>query len=305
MIQSVSIIGAGSIGGMYSTFFYDACKDNFSILATGHRAERFRQTGLIVNNRQIFPKVIDHRKDAPDLLIVCVKNYDLQQVIADVQSIITNKTIILPTLNGITATKRLQEAFPENTVLYGIVMRTDAERKNGRIKFNVTGELQFGDRNNNENLSEPVKAVKECLDKAGIPNKIYPDMLHMLWRKWMVNIGANQISMLAEAQFKYFGLIPEIQDAVRASITEIYKISEKAKTGLNKDDVESIIMMLINYPPEKKSSMLQDFEAHRRTEIDYFAGTVVELGKKYDVPTPVNHILYKLIKAREKISLGM
>jgi len=48
------------------------------------------------------------------------------------------------------------------------------------------------------------------------------------------------------------GLILDIQDAVRASITEIYKISVKAKTGLNKDDVESIIMMLIKYPPEKK-----------------------------------------------------
>ena len=50
--------------------------------------------------------------------------------------------------------------------------------------------------------------------------------------------------------------------------------------------------------------MLQDIEAHRRTEIDYFAGTVMMLGEKVDVPTPVNRVLYYAIKAKEKVGLA-
>lgn len=302
MIKTVSIMGAGSIGGMLSTFFHKAYPDHFSILAKGCRAERLRAGGIRVNGHQISLRVIDSREEAPDLLVLCVKNYDLEQAIADTKDVLTQNTIILPLLNGISATERLKEVFPCNTVLYGIIMRTDTERKNGETTFTVTGEVQFGERKN-ETFSEAVKAVKECLDKAGIPNRVYPDMLYMLWRKWMVNIGANQISILTEAQFKYFQLIPEIQDAVRAAISEVYPISVVAGAGLNKEEVDNIITEILHYPPEKKSSMLQDLEARRPTEIDYFAGTVIKLGNQYSIPTPVNDLLYKLIKTREKIFL--
>ena len=74
--------------------------------------------------------------------------------------------------------------------------------------------------------------------------------------------------------------------------------------GLTEKDRDDIVQILINYPPEKKTSMLQDIEAKRRTEIDYFAGTVIELGKKTGIVTPVNRILYYAIKAKEKVGLA-
>jgi 2-dehydropantoate 2-reductase len=298
-INKVALIGAGAVGGMLSSYFWKAYSSNFFLIATGSRADRLRANGLTVNRTNFKPPVADAAAK-PDLLLVCVKNYDLPGAINDMRQVVTPETIILPILSGITATERLKEAFPRNEVLYGIMMRTDAERSGGETRFTVSGELQFGEARN-EVVEEPVTEVKDCLDKAGIANKIYPDMVHMLWRNWMIDIGANQISMLAEAEFKYFGLIPEISDAVRVAISEIAQISESSGIGgLHMSDVNDVIMTLINYPPEEKSSMLQDFEARRQTEIDAFAGYVIELGARYGVPTPTNYILYKLIKARER-----
>lgn len=298
--MKIGLIGAGAVGGMLSLKLEEAYKDNFFLVARDSRAMKYRTEGLCINDKVIYPNVTEDEK--LDFLLVTVKNYSLHSAMEDMRKVVSKNTIILPLLNGIAATDKIKEYFPDNRVLYGIVLRTDAERKNGGTYFTVSGEIQMGYANNTEPREE-VLMLQRLLTNAGVTAVIYPDMKYMLWRKWMINIGANQISMLAEAPFKYFGLFEEIQIAVRKSIEEIQIIAEKAGVGLTKKDVEEIIRILVNYPPEKKSSMLQDFEAHRKTEIDYFAGTVMKLGKEYGVPTPVNEILYYVIKARERIYL--
>ena len=90
---------------------------------------------------------------------------------------------------------------------------------------------------------------------------------------------------------------------MKISMDEILQIAKCEKINLTEQDRDDIIEMLINYPPHKKTSMLQDIEALRPTEIDYFAGTVVELGKKHGIPTPVNYTLYLAIKAKERVYL--
>ena len=59
---------------------------------------------------------------------------------------------------------------------------------------------------------------------------------------------------------------------------------------------------LVNFPPDKKMSMLQDIEAGRSIEIDEYAGMVIKLGEKHGIPTPVNKVLYLAITGREKVN---
>ena len=56
-----------------------------------------------------------------------------------------------------------------------------------------------------------------------------------------------------------------------------------------------------NSDPDGQTSMLQDIEARRKTEVEYFSGTVIRLGKQYNVPTPWNDRLYLLIKTEESL----
>lgn len=66
---------------------------------------------------------------------------------------------------------------------------------------------------------------------------------------------------------------------------------------------DEAIDILIHYLPMKKTSMLQDIIAERRTGIDYFAGTVIEKSKKYGIESPANLTLHLAIKAMEKVYL--
>lgn len=302
-ITASAIVGAGAVGSVVLKKLYDKYQGAVSIVASGERKERLSTKGINVNGEVFCPNVIsgEGAHEPIDLLIICVKNYHLEQTMEDIEKIINKNTIILPLLNGITATDRLQKRFPENRVLYGIMMRTDAERLKYKVTYSTAGEIQFGYAKN-ETLTEELSAVKEYLEQAEVNAKIYPDMRKMLWRKWMINIGANPVSLITCAQFKYFGL-EEIIYLMRDSLTEILKIAEAEGVSMTEQDMEDIIQILINYPPEKKTSMLQDLEACRRTEIDEFSGQVVRLGEKHGIPTPVNRTLYYAIKAREHIYL--
>lgn len=305
MIKRMGIVGAGAVGCSLGSLFHLKYGNDFCFVAKGTRAERIRRKGISVNGKMLHPNVYSGEDSKTlDLIILCVKNYSLEEVIEELMSFnLSQETIILPLLNGVTAVDRVRAAFPNNPVPYGIVMRTDAERIGENVTVSIHGEIQIGFGKgdiNTINLNE----IKSVFSEAGIRAVIYDDMRYMLWRKWMINIGSNQVSVLTGAKFKYFGQFEEISILVKAAIQEILDISLNMGIGLTENDRDEIIQILINYPPEKKTSMLQDIEAKRKTEIDYFAGTVMELGLKTGVPTPVNRVLYYAIKAREKVGLA-
>lgn len=303
-ITNAAIIGAGAVGTALGSVLYSNIGNRFSYIALGKREEKIRKNGLLVNSKRIYPEVTsDIHKRKLDLVIMCVKNYDLESAILDLKKVIDHNTLILPLLNGVTAVDRIAEAFPQNQVLYGIIMRTDANRTEVNVTYSTLGEIQYGTKKKKEN-KEILNAVKNFFDEAGVNAKAYDDIIYMQWRKWLVNVGSNQVSVLTGAKFKYFGQFDEIIYLMRDAMQEIVEISKKLNIGLTEKDREEIEQILINYPPEKRTSMLQDLEARRRTEIDYFAGTVVKLGREVGVPTPVNQTLYYAIKARERVYLA-
>lgn len=303
-VKTSAILGMGAVGSAVASYLFSRYSNDFYVIATGDRAKRLAKQGMIVNNINIMPQIMEKRdafSERLDLVIVTVKNYDLQSAIDDLSMVIDKHTVILPLLNGVTAVDRLKAAFPKNKVLFGIILRTDAERIGHRVTFSTTGEIQLGDDIGSD--SSQAQAIGQFLSNAGLYANIYLEMERMLWRKWMINIGCNQVSVVAEAEFRYFRVVPEIVELMRVLMNEIVSIAAAENVYITEKDRDEVIEIILDYPPHKKTSMLQDIQAMRRTEIDYFAGTVVEYGKKHRIATPMNYALYLAIKARENVYL--
>lgn len=302
MINTIGVIGAGSVGSALISFLCPAYKDNFYLLATGDRAGRLRDNGISVNNQTLKPQVYSDpgQNVSLDLLLIVVKSYSLDQVIEDIRPLISSNTILLPLLNGITATDRLREAFPDNRVLYGILLRTDAHRTGHKVYFTTSGEVQLGYADNT-NPAPEVTETCEFLRSAGIRANIYQDMRRTQWRKWMLNTGAGQAAVEIGVECGYFGQVDEIVEIMRLCMDEILALAKAEGVRLTEQDRDEIIELLIDYPAHKKMSMLQDVEAGRPIEIEEYAGTVVRLGKKHGIPTPVNYLFYLAITARKKV----
>lgn len=302
MIRNIGMVGAGSVGSMLISYLYQADKEHFYLLAKGDRAVRLAEKGVSINECTMKPMVYSDRSQnvSLDLLIIAVKNYSLDVVMEEIKDLITDDTIILPLQNGITATDRLQNAFPHNRVLYGIILRTDAHRTGHKVYFTTSGEMQIGYADNTV-VAPEVQEVYEALKATGINVRIYRDMRRTQWRKWLLNTGASQAAVEVGVECGYFEQVDEIMELMKLCMDEILELAKAEKVNITEEDRDEILELLKHYPPHKKMSMLQDLEAGRPIEIDEYAGVVVELGKKHGIPTPVNTVIYLAIKAREKV----
>lgn len=301
-IKNVALIGMGAIGTVYGRLLYNCFGDDFKVIADSSRKEKLQKSGFTLNNETFYPKVISEGESEEhfDLIIFCVKNYQLEDAVEDVKSFVSENTILITFLNGVTARDRIHKAFPNNKTLYGLAMRIDAERVNNGFINTENGEIHFGEADNTI-ISDEVKAVQECFNRAGIKNIVFPDMIRMIWRKFMLNVGVNQVTAVTKSPY---GKVTHLETNLvlfKEAMNEVLEIAKASQIDLREDDINDFVVLMNSFSPVGRTSMLQDVEAKRKTEVDYFAGTVIEMGKNLNIPTPVNFVLYNIIKSIEQL----
>lgn len=299
-IENISLIGLGAIGCAYGSKLYDMNPKAVKVIAGGERAKRYREDGFFINGKKYnFQYVTPEEKCEPaDLIIVAVKSNQLHKAIEDIKNHVGQNTIILSLLNGITSEEIIGRVFGMDKMLYSLCVAIDANRDGNNINFSSYGNITFGEKNNTI-YSQRVLSVKELFEKAGIPYVIPEDMLHALWWKFMINVSINQCSAVLKAKYGVFQSNTEARNLMDSTMMEVVKLSEKTGVNLNNEDIKKWYEVLYNMNPNSRTSMLQDIESGRKTEVDMFAGTVCELGNKYKLDTPVNRTLYNIIKVIE------
>ena len=298
-IKNVAMIGAGAIGGVYAYSLHKLLGDNFAFIANGKRKERLEKEGLYLNGEHFNPKVVSSDEGTTfDLIIVSVKNYQLQSAIEDMRNLVGENTIILTLLNGISARDVLQEEFKDNNVLYGLAIKIDAVKVGNKITQNSKAIIQFGDKYN-KTMSEEVLAVKNLLNDAKINNQVFEDMIKTVWTKWMLNIGLNQVSAISGATYGVIKNTPELLSLVNKAMTEVMEVSKACNINLD-ENWASVQDVIDSLDGDGKTSLLQDVENKRKTEVEYFSGTLIKIAKEHNVEVPVNEVLYNFIKAKER-----
>lgn len=298
-INKVALVGFGAIGCIYAKGLINGCKD-FAVVAGGARGERIKTNGVKVNETLVLPKVVNPKIEdwKADLIIFTVKNYQLSEAIEDVRNIVTNETILLPLLNGVTAMDELKAAYPNNIVLYGIALGIDAVRTDNGITNSSDGVIQFGNAKNSP-VTPEVLAVKDVFDKSGIESEICEDMLRTIWRKWMINVSTNQLSSIIGCGYGGFLNVPQINEAMHQVMLEVVELAQKKGINLTKEEAFEYDKLLPSFNPDGKTSMAQDVEAKRKTEVDYFSGIAIKYGKELGVETPWNNMMNLIIKGIE------
>lgn len=304
-MKNIAVIGAGCVGSVIAERIWCSNQDvQVSFIAFDAIADVLNKIGVTVNGKRLSIPILQERTAAPDVVFVCVKNFHLEQACKDMRRVIDEHTIILPLLNSVSPTPTISELFPKNRVLYGYISRIDSRMdSSGAFTYNIAGDVHFGDKEN-EIPDNDLLEIKEILEAAGFVAKIDRDMLRGIWRKWMLNVGANQISALTEANYLQFSTIPEIKEVLRLAMQELLTIAGYEGVDLGNKDIAEILDYLTTYPFPKQTSMLQDVLAKRRTEVDYISGDIIRLSHKWNCPCPVNLTMYYLIKSKQEAYLN-
>jgi 2-dehydropantoate 2-reductase len=300
-IQRVAVLGAGAMGGFLVSRFCDAPDFSTQLIAAGRYYDRLAHEGLVVNGKEYRPAVVHPDDPGPpaDLIIVALKHHQLEDGIRDLTNRIGGGTIIISVMNGLESEQIVGALYGIDKMLYTISVGIDAVREGNRITYTKAGILYFGELSNAE-LSGKVRRVQEAFTRADVPCQVPKDMRRMLWWKLMINAGINQASAVLRAPYGVFHVSEDARALMEALMREVIELAGVVDINLVEEDLEKWYGFLMQLSPEGKSSMLQDVEAGRKTEVEIFSGKICELGTKHGVATPVNRTVLQIIKVMER-----
>lgn len=302
VIQKVIVSGLGAIGSAYAARIYDTSPELVTVVVDTERLERYQREGITINGKAYSFRMVtpDVSEKPADLILIAVKYHQLGEAIQEILNFVGENTIILSLQNGITSETMVGEAFGMDKVLHSFVVGTDAVRVGTSTRYSSIGKIVFGDRSNRKD-DPKVLAVQEFFDRVHVPYEVPNDIMREMWWKFMMNVGVNQVSAVLKAPYGVFRKVKEARELWEMAAREVLAIAERAGIHLVEADIQEHLRIAEALSPEGKTSMLQDVEAGRKTEVEIFAGTVAQMGDAYGIDTPVNDLLFKLIRAMEQM----
>ena len=306
-IKNVIICGLGAIGSIYATAISKNKNINLKILLDKERIKKYAKTPTIFNSKEYtFDYITDDRNDfSADLILIATKNSGLDEAIQNIKNFVSQDTIIISLLNGIESEDKIAEVYGKEKVLYSYYIGHTSTRSGRSITHDGVYKTVFGCKDNTF-LNDKVKCVKNFFDKTNINYEIPEDMDYARWWKFLVNVGYNQASAVLRASYGDFQNSQRTNDVAVNLMREAEKIAKAEGVKNTEKMIPDVLKTIEKMLPETKTSMLQDIEAKRQTEVDIFAGYVKRLGEKHGIQTPYNTLFYELIKAiDEKNSISL
>jgi len=307
--MKIAIVGVGAIGGFVGTRLALAGED-VTFIARGATLEALRSRGLRLisadGSEQAVPK-LNATNDyeaagAQDLVILAMKAHQVDAVALDLPKLFGPHTVVVPMQNGIPywyfhrypgalagtqvksvdPTGSISRHIPSERVI-GCVVYPAAEVVSPGVIRHVEGN-RFPVGEPDGTSSERVARVAECFIRGGLQAPVLADIRSEIWLKLWGNLTFNPISALSRATLAGICQYPPSRALAAAMMTEAQNIAGK-------------LGVTFRVPLEKriagaervghhKTSMLQDLEAGRTLEIDALLGSVVELARLTDTPTP-------------------
>lgn len=299
-IKTVSLIGLGALGILFGNQMHSRMPGGLRIIADRARIARYQREGVYCNGQKcdfVYAAPDDPCPKA-DLLLFAVKFNDLPAAVEAARGHVGPDTVILSLLNGISSEQIIGRAYGEEKVLCCVAQGMDAVKAGNRLTYQHMGMLSFGGRSPGES-AERVKAAAEFFGRVGIPYETPDDMQKRMWGKFMLNVGVNQTSAVYGCPYGRLQEEGPARDLMKLAMREALALAPREGVGLAEEDIAYWLRILSTLSPDGKPSMLQDVENKRPTEAALFAGTVLDLGKKHGVPTPVNALFYERIRAME------
>ena len=305
IIMKYAIIGAGGTGGILGFYMTKAGKD-VTLIARGRHLAAMQEKGLAVEKMwdgttEIIPvKAMDmeHYDEQPDVVLVCVKGYSLEDTIPFIQRVAKPSTIVIPVLNIYGTGAKMQEQLPKLLVTDGCIYVSANIKEpgvliqHGRILRVVYGVRNMSTQKVNikraqEEILDALKNIKKDFDDSGIDGVLSENIQRDALEKF------SYVSPIGAAGLYYHATAADFQregkqrEAFKTMIREIAALAEAMGVPFERDMVEVNLKILSSLAPEATTSMQRDVMEGKDSEIDGLVYEVVRMGERYHVPVPM------------------
>lgn len=306
-MNQIMIVGAGSVGGFFGAHL---AKQNphVSFLLRPKTLAAVQQRGLTIRSAAgtftVHPPALSDPRQLPqpDLVILAVKAYDLDDVMTQLEPVLTERTVLLTLQNGIDTEDRIIARIGRDAVVGGVAYIYSKIAAPGVIDHYKKGAVAIGELMGHE--SDRLLQIRDLFAAAGLPCHLSKDIRRTKWEKMCWNCVFNPLTVLINDRVSKALDHPELLRVVHQIVQEVAAVAAAVKVPLPLDMPDRVVKATQEIR-DIHTSMYDDWKAGRPTEIAYLNGYIVEKGRELGIPVPVNEALTAMIKAiTEKTKSG-
>lgn len=314
-----AVIGLGAIGSIIGGLLTKSGED-VVLIGKKNQVKIINKKGIRIfgMNESILVENVNASIDLAtlsniDVVIICVKSQDTQNLANDLKKFINKSTLIISLQNGVRNLEILRHTIG-NKAVSGTILFNALYSRPGEVELTMNGGLLL----EADNLSfDTVNSLVKSLKKEGLESKIVDDMESYTWSKLIVNLQ-NVITALTGQTIKESILDKNSREVLIATMREGINIVEQSgislKTLPDIDPIKTVRRLslfnstllkigsrIMKLRSNARTSMWQSLSRGKPTEIDYINGEILILARKNNLQAPINKRLVELIKKAEKI----
>lgn len=301
--MKIVIVGPGAMGCLLAALVSKTRQEVWLLDKDKNRAVKLNSSGIslegLSGSLRLAVKATVEAKDigSADLVIICVKSYDTREAIIRARPLVAEHTQVLTLQNGIGNIEVISEVVGSDKVIGGVTSHGATLLGDGVLRHAGKGETVIGRIDGK--IPVQMRAIREILNKAGVETRISRDIKGLLWSKLIINAGINALTAITGLKN---GRLLEFEGSrriLRQAVTEAVRVAKRKRMKLIYDDPLAKAEAVCEATAENISSMLQDVQRKKRTEIDFINGVIVRQGQQLGIPVPVNSVLVDLVKTIE------
>jgi 2-dehydropantoate 2-reductase len=304
----VAIYGAGGAGGYFGARLAQS-GEAVHFIARGEHLEALRAHGIRVdsilgdfNVPAVYATDDPAEVGAVDVVLLGVKAWQVDEATEGLQHLVGPDTTIVPIQNGVDAPRLLAAVFGEK-VVGGLARIISYKRGPGHIHhaganpYIAIGELD-------KSVSRRCERIRRVFENAGITVEVAADIEAALWQKFLLVVSWGGVGTVADAPIGIIRSVPETRRMLERAMGEVMSVARARQIAVPEDTVAKTMAFIDTLPEGGTTSLHRDIMAGNPSELDFWCGAVVRLGRAVDVATPLNNFIYSSLLPRELRARG-
>jgi len=300
----IAVLGAGSIGILFGTLLHESGNEvtlynrNREIVNAVRRNGARVQEGRRTIRARIPIRTPPRNLRGHDIVLVTVKAYDSLDVARKYRGSVDPGTTVLSLQNGLGNYETLARYLGKRSVIVGSTTEAALMPNPGLVVHTGHGQTWLGEYEGRDSARSD--RIGQVLTKAGLPARPTREIRDIVWKKAIVNSAINPLTAITRLTNGELGHSKSLRTVIGDVIREGSSVAHAEGIGLDARTLMAFARRILHTTARNRSSMLQDIESRRRTEIGQLNGILVEYGRKHHVETSVNSILLHLVRALEE-----
>jgi 2-dehydropantoate 2-reductase len=309
-IERIAVYGVGGVGGYFGGQLANKINEQHDkereiyFIGRGAHLQEIKKQGLTLKIADLTPlickptRAVESFDDVPtpDIILLAVKSYDLDQAVRQISKRIKENTVILPLLNGVDIYRRVRNILPIGHVFPACVYVFSSIEKPGTvIQKGTAGRIVFGKDPDRPDMVP--QHVIDLFSYAGIRSKWVENISQEIWKKYLLIAPFALVTGCYGVTFGEIMEKQELQEMTRHVMEELIAIAKFEGVDFQDTIISDTLENARKLPYESKTSYQRDLEHKgKKNEGDLFGDTIIRLGKRYEVKTPITTELYTHIQ---------